>query len=73
MPTLRFFLALTKLFHSTPNVMHKYIILYRRTSYTQIAYTYDIASGGEEQAFRNMKAATCTHNLDLYTLFPELF
>ena len=73
MPTLRSSLALTKLFHSTPNVMHKYIRLYRHTSCTQIACTKDIASDGEEPAFRNMRAVTYTHNLDLYTLFPELF
>ena len=73
MPTLRSFIALTKLFYSTPNVVHKYIRLFRRTNYTQIACTKDIANDGEEQAFRNMRAFTCTHDLDLYTLFPELF
>ena len=32
-----------------------------------------MASGGEEQAFRNMRAVTSMHNIDLYALFPELF
>ena len=36
---LRSSLALTKLFHSSPNVMHKYFRLYRCTSYTQIECT----------------------------------
>ena len=40
---------------------------------TQIACTQDITSDGEKQAFRNMRAVTCMHNLDLYTLLPKLF